>query len=260
VAGVESNHVSAIFILYKLLICKLSIYLYLAYQMIVNQSFKYTTILLLSVCLSLHLSAQLNLGVGFSVGSGTFGGNNAILQEYNVNRQVELEKAYSDLNLLTGVYVSGRYKVDNIAFEFSWENLNRNLSSVLVFSDRTGREDKLYYSISTASFGIENHIDRYGYGASVGTRLLRLKADILNTDAKRSIIGEREFTTKLYLLYTIQKSRLISVVAKPFVQIPMGKYALSELEDDLMPHVTKQDRDSAPYIFGLSFLFYNGLQ
>ncbi len=206
------------------------------------------------------MHAQLNLGVGFTLGSGTFGGNNSILQEYNLTRQSELEKAYPDLHLMTGVYVSARYKLDNLAFEISWENLDRNFSSVLVFSDRTGMEDNLYYSISTTSFGIENHIGPYGYGASVGSRLLRLKADILNTDAKRTIVSDREFTTKLYLLYTIQKSRLISVVAKPFVQIPMGRYPLSELEEDLMPYVTRQDRDSAPFIFGLSLLFYNGLQ
>jgi len=216
-----------------------------------------TLILMLT---SWHISAQLNLGVGFSVGSGSFGGNNAILQEYNQSRASELEKPYPKLNLLTGVYVSARYKVEGLAFELSWENLDRNISSVLLFDDRSGMEDELYYSISTASIGIENHISRYGYGASVGTRLLRLKGDILNTDAKRTIVKGREFNTKLYLLYTIQKSRLISVVLKPYVQIPLGNYDLTNLEDDLSPFVTSQNRESAPFIYGLTLLFYNGLQ
>lgn len=203
------------------------------------------------------LSAQLNLGVGFSASSIYIGDNNDILQEYNTLNQARLEQVYPDLKIMTGVFVSLRYKLERVAFELSWENLERDINSVLVFDDKTGQVNNLYYNLTSTSLGVENHIHRFGYGASLSSRLFSIKSDILNTDFKRKIDRQREFSTKLYLMYTIQQSRLISLQLKPFVQIPLGSYQLSGLQQELQSS-SVQEKSTSPFLFGVTLVFYNG--
>jgi len=203
------------------------------------------------------LTAQLNLGVGFSAASVYIGENNDILQEYNSINQATLEQAYPDLKIMTGVFVSLRYKLERVAFELSWENLERDINSVLVFDDKTGQVNNLYYNLTSTSLGVENHIHRFGYGASLASRLFSIKSDIINTDFKRKIERQREFSTKVYLMYTIQKSRLISLQLKPFIQIPLGSYQLSGLQEELQS-TSAQEKSSSPFLFGLTLVFYNG--
>lgn len=204
------------------------------------------------------ISAQLNLGVGFSAASIYAGDNNNILQEYNQINEQALEQTFSDLKLMTGVFVSLRYKLERVAFEVSWENLERDINSVLVFDDKTGQVNNLYYNLTSTSLGVENHIHRFGYGAALSSRLFSIKSDILNTDFTRKIDRQREFSTKLYLMYTIQKSRLISLQLKPFIQIPLGSYTLNGLEEELQTTTTAQERSTSPFLFGLTLVFYNG--
>lgn len=215
-------------------------------------------IFIFSSLVNTPLGAQLNLGVGFSAASINTGDHNSILDEYNATNLSGLEKPYSTLNLMTGVYVSLRYRAERVAFEVSWENLERDLQSVLVFDDNTGQVNNLYYNMTSTSIGVENHIRHVGYGAAISSRLFSIKGDIINTDFKRKIDRQREFSTKLYLMYTIQESRLISLQLKPFVQIPLGSYGLSGLEEELQTDMTGLNRTTSPVLFGLTLVFYNG--
>jgi len=212
----------------------------------------------LSSMVSTMIFAQLNLGVGFSVASISTADNNNILQEYNQLNQANLEQTFPDLKLMTGVFVSLRYKFERVAFEFSWENLERDINSVLVFDDKTGQVNNLYYNLTSSSLGVENHINRFGYGAALTSRLFSIKSDILNTELTRKIDHQREFSTKLYLLYTIQQSRLISLQLKPFIQIPLASYTLSGLQEELQTSISSQENSTSPFLFGLTLIFYNG--
>lgn len=220
--------------------------------------YKWLISIVLSCSVGTSISAQLNLGVGFSAASVSAGENNSILQEYNQSNEQALEQTFSDLKLMTGVFVSLRYKFERVAFELSWENLERDINSVLVFDDKTGQVNNLYYNLTSTSLGVENHIHRFGYGAALSSRLFSIKSDIINTDFTRKIDRQREFSTKLYLMYTIQKSRLISLQLKPFIQIPLGSYSLNGLEEELQTTVAAEDRSTSPFLFGLTLVFYNG--
>lgn len=202
--------------------------------------------------------AQLNLGVGFSASSINAGDHNQIFQDYNARNLGQLEKPFADLKFMTGVFVSLRYRAERVAFELSWENLERDLQSILVFDDNTGMVNSLYYNLTSTAIGVENHIHHLGYGASISSRLFSVKGDIINTDFRRKIVRQREFATKLYLMYTIQESRFISLQLKPFVQIPLGSYGLSGLEKELGSDFQNQSRSTSPVLFGLSLVFYNG--
>jgi len=204
------------------------------------------------------LFAQLNLGVGFSAASISASENNSLLQEYNLSNEDLLEQRYSELRFMTGVFVSLRYKFERVAFEVSWENLERDINSILVFDDKTGQVNNLYYNLTSSSIGVENHLRQYGYGAALSSRVFTIKSDVLNTDFKRKIDREREFSTKLYLMYTIQESRMISLQLKPFVQIPLGSYRLSGLQEELQSTNISLNRTTSPFLFGLTLVFYNG--
>lgn len=210
----------------------------------------------ISICSSLF--AQLNLGVGFSAASISAAENNVILQDYNVSNQDRIEQAYPDLKLMTGVFVSLRYKLERVSFEVAWENLERDINSVLVFDDKTGQVNNLYYNLTSSSLGVENHIHQFGYGAALSSRVFTIKSDILNTDFKRKIDREREFSAKFYLTYTVQQSRIISLQLKPFVHIPLGSYSLTGLQDELQSTNASLDKTISPFLFGLTLVFYNG--
>ena len=212
------------------------------------------------LCGSPSVSAQFNFGVGFSLGSVSAKENSAILEAYNLANQSQLEEPYPDLKLMSGVFVSLRYRTNSTAFELSWENLERDINSVLVFDDKTGQVDNLYYNLTSTSLGVENHIGQFGYGAAIASRLFTVKADIINTDFKRKLDRSREFSTKLFLLYTIQKSRLISVELKPFVQIPLASISLGGLAEELNVVPAQDSNTTSPFLYGITLVFYNGRQ
>ena len=224
--------------------------------------YRYMCLISLACCLcgSLSVSAQFNFGVGFSLGSISAKENNTILQAYNTVNQAQLEEPYPDLKLMSGVFVSLRYKANSTAFELSWENLERDINSVLVFDDKTGQVDNLYYNLTSTSLGVENHIGQFGYGASIASRLFTVKADIINTDFKRKLDRSREFSTKLFLLYTIQKSRLISVELRPFIQIPLASYSINGLAEELSVTPALESNTTSPFLYGITLVFYNGRQ
>jgi len=224
---------------------------------------KYKTILILSVFLVgliFPAHAQFNFGVGFSMNFAGMNEINEIHSLYNQNNSEPLVQGLSNVNFMNGVYLSLRQKVGNLAFEFSWENLDKDKQSVLVDNANNGIERKLFYSFTSTSLGVENHINQWGYGASIGRQKMTIKAEINNTDVKRNLVDQAEFSSRFFIMYKIQTSDFISLVLKPYIQVPLANFNLSGLELELLDANQIQNRTNNPILYGLTLIFYNGKQ
>lgn len=203
-------------------------------------------------------TGQMNFKVGYIVSYSQFGDTNSLLEQYNAG-QPKLEQTLKPMHIMHGAHVGIRYKLSSgFGVELNWENVSNNKEAVGFDADDAVFTNKYFFSMTSLGAGFETYIGKFGYGASMDKTTFNIKTDIIGIDTKRKISSSSAYSSKFYLLYTIQESSSVSLVLKPHMQVPWGNYSLSLFEQEVSPNSPPLSLRERPWFFGLSILFYNG--
>lgn len=222
--------------------------------MYINKSY---FIFLILCFFSLNGASQFNVKIGYVFAYSPFDAQNNLQSRYNTT-STNLEQAIKPVHFLNGAHVGFRRKFGGFGIELAWENLGTNREVVGFNADETVFTNKYFYSMSGYSLGFETYINRFGYGTTVERTRFQVKTDIGGIDLKRKISDESKYSSKFYLLYTVQQSNAVALVLKPYFHWFWGEYNLNAYENDLIG--TQTGLTSRPWFIGLSLVFYNGRQ
>ena len=115
------------------------------------------------------------------------------------------------------------------------------------------------------SFGLENYIGKFGYGAAIGYRTARIKTDIVGAPRKKeTITAESGFASKFYLIFQYPGEK-VGIAFKPYVQVPLTNIDISSFDQELNIQLDKNYVAAKPleerfFIYGISIVLYNGKQ
>ena len=88
------------------------------------RKYLFTLIVFNLFCIT-HIGAQLNFGVGYSLGFIDPEIDNQIISDFNTDRPW-LDDELEQLNFIQGLHLSLRYKLDFVALDFTWRNKFRS--------------------------------------------------------------------------------------------------------------------------------------
>jgi len=219
--------------------------------------------------------AQINIKVGFGVGYTPAGSINGIFKQYNssleADENIDVETLIPELHFMNGVVVGFRWRTDYIGLDFNWENLSRKRKG---FSENemTGAflDDEYSFSSNNLSVGLESYYGRIGVGTSIGYRRFKIKTPFEGTDNDDTLIRDHQYNVGAYLLINLSGSDALNLIMKPYINIPLNginlvpsdnEFVNSFNDRDTVPRVTVDPNESERlWIYGLSFIFYNGYQ
>jgi hypothetical protein len=218
---------------------------------------KFLIVLVISTFFCQHSEAQVNFKIGYNPAYGPFKSINTLLSQYDAGN-LEVKEDFGSLHFIHGIQLGVRYSIAPIAFEFGWDHLNRDRSSLAFNSTNETFHERTYaYSMNTFLLGVDSYFGVIGFGTFITSSSMKINRKIGDNDL--SISNERQMGARIHLNITLQKSDYITFVLKPFYQFPLRNFDLSGLATDL--NLSNSSDVSEPaQLFGLSFVFYNGRQ
>lgn len=226
--------------------------------------FQYTFCVFLC-CISVQLSAQLNLNVGYH---GSYLDNNKltndILQNYNDNHPW-LSKSFKDFQVMDGLIVGTRYKLESVAFLLQWTNKKKNNKSKgidPVTDVETFRDLKFQYNSYSA--GLEFFVKAFSFGGTMDYNHYVIKTERTGFDDKYNVLSEPIWSSHFFINFRVAKSSNMSIGIQPYFHMPWTNLNLLKLEQELNPEIganaNAADYDADLKNFGISLIFYNGEQ
>lgn len=215
--------------------------------------------LLLLICLSCALPthAQLNFGVGYSLGYLHPSEDRTITKTYN-NDRPWLDDGLEPINVIQGFNLNLRYRFDFVAFEIGWRNKFRNKNANGTNpADNSSFSRELSYKYLSYYLGIENFISDFSYGASIEVENLGIRTEVSGLDGTLDLINEYGFGTNLFVAYNLDAGNSLTFSIRPYVHIPLQTYNIAPLAAELNGDTVSELSEN--YLnFGIMLVFYNG--
>jgi len=216
------------------------------------------------ICVTNVAIGQFNIKVGYTGGFMKAPDLNRIVDNFNTKYD-KFSDQLDQFKSLHGLELGLRYRIGSVGAELSWSNLTDNSDVITTLPTGTVLQDKWFLSMTEYSFGLENYIGLFGYGASIGYRTARMKTDIPQSRRKKQLITEESaFTNKFYLLFQAPGSK-VSLVFKPYIQLPLGNINVSGFDQGLNEQIDAsyqavRIQEERFFMYGISILLYNGRQ
>lgn len=223
--------------------------------MYINKSY----FIFLFLCFLGHsVTGQFNVKIGYMFGYSPLTTHNGLQNQFNTVTP-NLEQELGPLNFMNGAHVGFRQKFsEGFAVELSWENVGNNREIIGFDSGENVYTNKYFFSLRSYALGFETYIGRFGYGSTIERSKFQVKTDIIGIDLKRNISSESKYSSKFYLLYSVQEGSVTALVMKPYFQWSWGRYDLDLYETELIG--SQSGANSRPWFVGLAIVFYNGRQ
>jgi hypothetical protein len=215
------------------------------------------------------LFSQVNIKVGYIGGFIKAEAINKTINDFNENFTSKyngiLNDALDEVKSLHGLEIGLRYRMKNVGMELSWHNMSDKSDVFGTLVSNVNFQDKWFTSLTEYSFGLENHIGKFGYGASLGFRTLKIRTDITGAPRKKqTITSESGFASKFYILYQYPGEK-VGIAFKPYVQVPLSNFDIGNFDQELNVQLDKNYISNKPlderfFIYGISIVLYNGKQ
>lgn len=212
---------------------------------------------------------QFNFKIGYNGGHTKAPNMNSIISQFNNEFESKyggkLDDALDDVKFLNGLEIGVRYRLNSVGFELSWNNMSDKSDAFGSLVSGSRIQSKWFTSLTQYALGVENYIGNFGYGASFGYRSASIKTAIEGTQRKKSeIVNGSVWTSKFYLLYQIP-SRVVALSIKPYVEIPLKSYDITNFEQELFykldnSYISPKPINERFMLYGISILLYNGPQ
>ena len=230
-----------------------------------NKNKIYSVLVMLTLAYSASLSAQWNIKVGYAGGFMKAPVLNNVIDNFN-NKYNTFEDKMDPFRSIHGLEIGLRYRLNSVGFEASWNSMSSKSDFIgKLPGSNVNFQDRWFMSMTEYSFGLENYIGDFGYGASLGYRTFRMKTDITgSTRKKRLVADEPGFSSKFYLLYQVPGNK-VGIAFKPYVQFPLQEIDISDFDQDLNVQFDDGYNAAKPqlekfFMYGISIVLYNGKQ
>jgi hypothetical protein len=219
--------------------------------------------------ISLISKAQLNIKVGYAGGIVQAPELDKVADDFNtrfktVNPGGRVDDELDRFSSVHGLEIGLRYRTGNLGFECTWNNFSNNSDFFGTLNNQLLFQDKWFLSLTSYSAGVENYIGKFGFGASLSYRILKLRTDISPATKKRKTITDTaEFGTRFYLIFQFPGDK-VGIAFKPFLELPLGRFDITGFDQELGQQLDsgyKADAKSTSLVlYGISVVLYNGLQ
>jgi len=203
--------------------------------------------------------AQFNVKVGYAFAYTPAPDNNQLIADFNAANAFRLDREMKDLHFISGLEIGLNYSIENIGFEFSYENLTTDKDALGEEANGDLFRERLYWGLSGYSLAVENIWGRYGYGIAFGRRNHKVQENIANSGEKRPIMEQKVNSTKIYGVFHLGGTNTLSFQIRPFVNIPWNTTDLGLVRQNLELSTTTNSLEKF-VTYGISFAFYNGPQ
>jgi hypothetical protein len=231
--------------------------------------FFYRYSMLLFLFIPFFLKGQINIKVGYIGGFTRAPELNKVINNFNekfVSKyNGKLGDALDDVRSLHGLEVGLRYRMNKVGMELSWHNMSDKSDVFGTLSSGVNFQDKWFTSLTEYSFGLENYIGNFGYGAAIGYRTTRIKTDIVGAPRKKqTVTSESGFASKFYLLFQYPGDK-VGIAFKPYVQVPLKNIDISNFDHEINlqldeSYITAMPLEERFFMYGISIVLYNGKQ
>ena len=215
------------------------------------------------------LFSQVNIKVGYIGGFTKADAINKTIKDFNENFTSKyngiLNDALDEVKSLHGLEIGLRYRMKKVGMELSWHSMSDKSDVFGTLASNVNFQDKWFTSLTEYSFGLENYIGKFGYGASLGFRTLKIRTDISGAPRKKqNIKSESGFASKFYILYQYPGEK-VGIAFKPYVQVPLSNFDIGNFDQELNVQLDKNYISNKPlderfFIYGISIVLYNGKQ
>ncbi|HHS95304.1 MAG TPA: hypothetical protein ENJ45_01850 [Phaeodactylibacter sp.] len=203
-----------------------------------------------------EMKAQAHLKVGYTAAYTLMQENNRLLQTFN-DKNPWLGKSFTDVHWTHGLDVGLRYRLAFMGIEASWRVsfADSEAEGRLAVSNEAFLK-RMIYRYNEYSIGIENYIEWFGFGGTIGYRRFSL-VEKNNEDRFELLKREQWIATAFIGIYSLHDGN-ISFGIRPFVQMPLTAFDLSPLATALEEPLSGNIYEKKKLIFGISLLIFNG--
>lgn len=221
---------------------------------------RYLFLLLILLFVAPSLPAQLNLGIGYSLGYINPKADRAIFEQFNEDRPW-LEDELEPINALQGFHVGLRYKFDFIALEFTWRNRFRTKrgNGIDPATSLEFRRD-VTHRYTGYSIGVENFIKDFSYGASIEVENFAMRTEVTGVEEDFTIISHYGLGSQFFVSYRVDAGNALSFSIRPYIHIPWQSYDIAKVAEEINGTNTSGKLDTNYMNIGVMFIFYNGRQ
>jgi len=207
---------------------------------------------------TIQSKAQLNFGVGYSLGYLNPETDKSIINTFN-NDRPWLEDQLEPINFIQGLHLSLRYRLDFVAFDFTWRNKFRTkkANGINPATESTFKRNLTHRFISY-SIGIENFIGDFSYGGSIDLENLGVRTEVTGIDEDFSIFTKYGLGSHFFISYNLEAGNTLDFTIRPYVHIPWQQYNISSVDAELNGNMNSGNLEDHYLNFGIMFIFYNG--
>lgn len=204
--------------------------------------------------------AQINFGVGYSLGYLNPDEDQRIFRKFNQNNPW-LEKELEPINFIQGLHLSLRYRVDFVALSFTWRNRfrTRRANGIDPSTDASFRRQLTHRYIGY-SLGIETFVGPFSYGGSIDVENFGIRTEVTGVDGDFTIFSKYGLGNHFFISYTLDAGDNLGFSIRPYVHIPWQKYNIASVAEEVNGDISTNELEENYMNFGIMFVFFNGRQ
>ena len=217
-----------------------------------------STMLTLIVLLVSSIEGQLNIKIGYSLDYSKYSINNAILNSYNESFP-SLTQSFRDVHFSNGLQLGLRVKSQYLAIDANWERVS-NEKTAKGINGSGAFSSNLDYTLNRYAIGLEAYPAYFGIGTNVYYQQISISSIDNDSDFKEKILKDGDFGSKVYLIFSVPGTNLMSFSLQPYVMIPWTATNYFDLNNHLNQPSALTTFNQRNIHLGLSLIFYNGPQ
>lgn len=204
--------------------------------------------------------AQVNFGVGYSLGYLNPDNDQKIFRDFNRNTPW-LESELDPIHLIQGLHLSLRYRLDFVAIDFSWRNRFRSRRATGI-DPATNASFKrvLTHRYISYSLGLESFAGPFSYGGSIDLENFGIRTEVTGVDGDFTIFSKYGFGNHFFISYTLDAGDNLGFSIRPYLHIPWQKYDIAPLAEEVNGDISTNKLEDSYLNFGIMFVFFNGRQ
>ena len=205
---------------------------------------------------SLSLSAQLNLKVGYNLSFAQAQELDDVLSQFNEDNPW-LDKRFKSFDIVNGLLLGFRYRFSSTALSANIYNRFKTLeASGTDPATNTAFFRKLSLKSRGISFGIEQFVGMISLGVTLDRDRFILESKNVSDGDFFGLIDVADWSNHIYVGINTPRSSGLALSIRPFVHIPWSSFSVDPLEENL--GVSMSGRESKFWNFGVQVIFLNG--
>ncbi|MEO0043354.1 MAG: hypothetical protein RL329_2802 [Bacteroidota bacterium] len=181
-----------------------------------------------------HMTAQIQLNVGYGVLKTKPISFNQIIETYNQSFGNQLVTAMKPLNSLEGIHGEVAFSEEFFSIGFEWQNLTRDLKNQ-VKNGAIEEIHTLHYANDMLSLHAGMMFMRnFGVGITGDYNIIQAKKNVsTNKDVSTSLLSTNQWSSRFYLHFNIPLDDYMAIAIRPYVRTPWNSIDYAPVKNQL---------------------------